>query len=55
MTWPKTGAIQYHAQLGLTYKGRVVKELVVCWVLQIEKVKLAPLGIWLLGLLEAKN
>ncbi len=30
MPWPQTGAIQYHAQLGLPDKGRVIKGLVVC-------------------------
>ena len=29
MPWPKTGATQYHAQLGLPNKGRVIKGLVV--------------------------
>ena len=29
MPWPKTGATQYHAQLGLLDKGRVIKGLVV--------------------------
>ena len=27
---PKTGATNYHAQLGLPDKGRAIKELVVC-------------------------
>ncbi len=27
---PKTGAIHYHAQLGLPDKGRAINELVVC-------------------------
>ncbi len=27
--WPKTGATQYHAQLGLQNKGRAIKEFVV--------------------------
>ena len=35
MYWPKTGAIHYHAQLGLPVKGRAIKEWVVCWVLFI--------------------
>ena len=30
MPWPKTGATQYHAQLGLPDKGRAIKGLVVC-------------------------
>ena len=30
MPWPKTGATQYHAQLGLTDQGRAIKGLVVC-------------------------
>ena len=30
MPWPQSGATQYHAQLGLTDKGREIKELVVC-------------------------
>ena len=30
MPWPKTGATQYHAQLGLPDKGRAIKVLVVC-------------------------
>ena len=29
MPWPKTGASQYHAQLGLADKGRAIKGLVV--------------------------
>ena len=29
MPWSKTGATQYHAQLGLPDKGRAIKELVV--------------------------
>ena len=29
MTWPKTGATHYHAQLGIPDKGRAIKELVV--------------------------
>ena len=33
MPWSKTGATNYHAQLGLPDKGRAIKELVVCWVL----------------------
>ena len=28
MPWPKTGATQYHAQLGLPNKGREIKGLV---------------------------
>ena len=37
MPWPKTGATRYHAiaQLGLQDKDRAIKELVVCWVLQV--------------------
>ena len=31
MPWPQTGAIQYHAQLGLSDEGRAIKGLVVCW------------------------
>ncbi len=30
MPWPKTGATQYHAQLGLPEKGRAIKWLAVC-------------------------
>ncbi len=30
MPWPQTGATQYHAQLGLSDKGRQIKELIVC-------------------------
>ena len=30
MPWPKTGATQYHAQLGLQDKGHAIKGLVVC-------------------------
>ena len=30
MPWPKTGATQCHAQLGLSDKGRAIKGLVVC-------------------------
>ena len=30
MPWPKTGATQYHVQLGLPDKGRAIKGLVVC-------------------------
>ena len=30
MPWPKTGATQYHAQLGLPDKGRAIKGLVIC-------------------------
>ncbi len=30
MPWPKTGATQYNAQLGLPYKGCAIKGLVVC-------------------------
>ncbi len=30
MPWPQTGANQYHAQLGLSDKGRAIKVLVVC-------------------------
>ncbi len=30
MPWPKTGETQYHAQLGLPFKGCVIKGLVVC-------------------------
>ncbi len=29
MPWPKTGATQYHAQLGLQDKGHAIKGLVV--------------------------
>ena len=29
MTWPKTGATHFHAQLGIPDKGRAIKELVV--------------------------
>ncbi len=31
MTWPKTGAIHFHAQLGRPYKGRIFKVLVLQW------------------------
>ena len=30
MPWTKTGATQYHAQLGLRDKGRAINGLVVC-------------------------
>ncbi len=30
--WPQTGAIQYHAHLGLPDKVRAIKGLVVCYV-----------------------
>ena len=30
MPWPKTGATQYHVQLGLPDKDRAIKGLVVC-------------------------
>ncbi len=30
MPWPKTGATQYHTQLGLSDKDRAIKRLVVC-------------------------
>ncbi len=30
MHWPKTGATQYYAQLGLPDKGCIIKGLVVC-------------------------
>ncbi len=30
MPWPQTGAIQYHAQLGLPDKGHAIKGLAVC-------------------------
>ena len=30
MPWPKTGATQYHAQLGIPDEGRAIKRLVVC-------------------------
>ncbi len=30
MPWPKTGATQYHAQLGLPDIGRAIKGLAVC-------------------------
>ena len=30
MPWPKTGATQYHARLGLSDKGCTIKGLVVC-------------------------
>ncbi len=37
MPWPKTGATQYHAQLGLPDKGCTIKGLVVCnsWDLEL--------------------
>ena len=31
--WPRKGATQYHAQLGLPDKGRAIKGLVVSWML----------------------
>ena len=34
MTWPKTGATHYHAQVGLPEKGRAIKVLVVCYLLR---------------------
>ena len=33
MSWPQTGATYYHVQLGISDKGRAIKELVVCWML----------------------
>ena len=30
MPWPQTDATQYHAQLGLPDKGRVIKGMIVC-------------------------
>ncbi len=30
MTWPQTGATQYHAQLGLPDEGHTIKGLVIC-------------------------
>ncbi len=36
MPWPKTGATQYHAQLELPDKGRAIKGLVVCNILDLE-------------------
>ncbi len=30
MPWSQTGATQYHAQLGLSDKGRAIKGLVAC-------------------------
>ncbi len=40
MPWPQTGAIQYHAQLGLHDKGRAIKGLVVCKSLDLEPLDL---------------
>ena len=40
MPWPKTGATQYHAQLGLPDKGRTIKGLVVCNNLDLEPLDL---------------
>ena len=40
MPWPKTGATQYHAQLGLPDKGRAFKGLVVCNNLDLEHLDL---------------
>ncbi len=40
MPWPRTGATQYHAQLGLTDKGRAIKVLVVCNSLDLEPLDL---------------
>ena len=34
-----TGAIYYHAQLGLPYKGRTIKGLVVCYVVCVGSMK----------------
>ncbi len=31
MPRPQTGETHYHEQLGPPYKGRAIKELVVCW------------------------
>ncbi len=31
MPWPLTGAIHYHAQVGLADKGRAIEVLVVCY------------------------
>ena len=39
MPWPKTGAIQYHAQLGLPDKGRAIKGLVICTVVILGSMK----------------
>ena len=36
MPWPKTGATEYHAQLGLLDKGRAIKGLVVCYSWDLE-------------------
>ena len=30
MPWPKAGATQYHAQLGLPDKGHAIKGFVIC-------------------------
>ncbi len=30
MPWPKTGATQYHAEIGLPDIGRAIKGLIVC-------------------------
>ena len=39
MPWPKTGATQYHAQLGLPDRGRAIKGLVVRYVVWLESMK----------------
>ncbi len=43
MPWPKTGATQYHAQLGLPDNGRAIKGLIIChsWDIIIEPWDLA--------------
>ena len=39
MPSPKTGATHYHAQLGLKDKGRAIKELVFCYLVELGSIK----------------
>ena len=45
MPWPQTGATQYHVQLGLQAKNRVIKELVVSNEWNLEPFKLNGLAL----------
>ncbi len=40
MPWPRTGATDYHAQLGLSDKGRAIKGWVVCYSWDLEPLDL---------------
>ncbi len=42
MPWPKTAAFHYHAQLGLSCKGRAINRLVVCYVVWLR----SRMGFW---------